>query len=196
MLTINDRTMLGAVAGLAGNVAKNAVGLVLQDMKLMELGAPTRAAGMFIAPHKVGTPKGRAVGLISDNLIAVVLGVAMVYLLSISGRDKAVLKGMASGQTMWTTLYGVLATMGATKIYPLSPKSHLSAFVSHTFFGLVTALVASELGDRRLFDGSIPLTASPLDRPARLSASRTRTSPSRTSSAQASGRLGAARRGS
>lgn len=162
MLTISDRTMLGAVAGLAGNAVKNAVGMVLQDLKLMELGGPTRAAGMFIAPHKVSTPRGKAVGWIADNLIAVALGVAMVYLLSITGRDKAALKGMASGQTMWTTLYGVLATMGATKIYPLTPKTHLSAFFDHTLFGLVAALVASKLGDPRLFNGSIPLTASPL----------------------------------
>jgi hypothetical protein len=98
MASIKDRLILGLIAGLGGNIAKTIVGETAKKLKLAEIDGPEKAAGMLIPPYKIADPKGKAVGYIADNIIAGILGVVTVYALSLSGRDKAVLKGALSGQ--------------------------------------------------------------------------------------------------
>lgn len=154
---IRDRVLLGVVSGLAGGIVKNTLGLLLVKRKLAEYGGPSRAAGMLVPAHKITTPKGKLVGLLADTTISGLLGVLSVYTLSLSGKDKAALKGaMISGATAWTVLYGVLGTMGATRIQSPQPKTVLCEFLEHTLYGAVAASTAAYLGDEDLFDGKIP----------------------------------------
>lgn len=162
MVRIKDRLLLGVVAGLGGNVAKSIIVKVAQKFKLAEFNGSTKAAGMLVPPHKIAEPTGRVIGHITDNIIACILGVGTVFMLSITGKDKAVLKGALTGQAMWCGLYGMLATMGATKINPGSTKTVLSEFIGHTAYGAVTAGLAEKLGDPGLFNGTIPLSTSPV----------------------------------
>jgi hypothetical protein len=156
-MRIRDRIVLGAVSGLAANAVKLLTAKTAMRLDWAELHGPLRAAGMLIPPHNVTQPKGLAVGYLADAVIAVVLGVLTVYMLSVTGKDRAVLKGAISGQVFWTALYGVLGTFGATNVRPELPETYLTAFLDHTLFGAVAATVASKLGHPDLFDGTIPL---------------------------------------
>ncbi|MEW6424536.1 MAG: hypothetical protein AB1523_07275 [Bacillota bacterium] len=160
MPKIKDRMILGVIAGLGGNAAKLLICALLKRAKWVESMGPERAAGMLVSPHRVTQPEGRVVGFLADGVIACMLGIATVYALSIMGKDKAVIKGAIAGKMMWTTLYGMLGNLGATKIEPVSPKTVLSEFLGHTAFGVLTACLAAGLGDPGLFDGRIPLGAS------------------------------------
>lgn len=159
MAKIKDRLILGAIAGLGGNIAKNIIVKTAKKLKWAEVDGAEMAAGMLIPPYRIADPEGKVVGYIADNIIAGMLGVATVYTLSLSGKDKAVLKGVFTGQAAWAILYGLLTTMGATKVHSVSPKSVLSEFAGHTAFGALTAYLATKLGDPGLFTGKIPLTA-------------------------------------
>jgi hypothetical protein len=161
-MKISDRLMLGFVAGLGGNIAKLAIGTLAQRLNISEIDGPGIAAGMLTPAYKLISPEGKAVGILADSVIAGLLGVGTVYMLSITGKDKALLKGALTGQVMWQSLYGVMATMGATKVQPFSPKTVLTEFVSHTAYGTVAAAIAVKLGDDKLFTGAAPLNASPL----------------------------------
>lgn len=96
----------------------------------------------------------------ADSVVAGLVGVVTVYVLSITGQDRAKLKGALTGQTVWTALYGVLGTMGATKVYPVSPGTVLSEFAAHSAYGAVTTFLATKLGDPGLFNGELPISAS------------------------------------
>ena len=161
MVKIKDRLILGAVAGLGGNLAKLAIERIAMKMNLAELSGPERAAGMLVAGHKTATTEGKIVGCITDSIISVVLGTATVYALSVAGKDKAVIKGALIGKVAWTGLYGMLATMGATKVGPVGPKTVLSELVAHTTYGVTTAYIATKFGDPGLFSGQVPLSKSP-----------------------------------
>jgi hypothetical protein len=157
MTKMQDRVLLGVLAGLGGGLVKNAVSELLIRRNLAEYGGPARAAGMLVPAHKITTPRGRLVGWLADTTICGMLGVASVYALSFTGKEKAPLKGaLIGGITAWTALYGALGTMGVTQVQDAAPKTVLSEFLSHAVYGAVTASIATTLGDEGLFNGQIP----------------------------------------
>ncbi len=128
MIKIKDRMILGVVAGLGANAVKLAISSVFQKLNWSEIGGPERAAGMLIPPHLLLKNLGKLVGYLADAAVAGLIGSVSVYAFSFFGKDKAVLKGALAGQATWTFLYGVLGTMGATKVAPVGPKTVLTEF--------------------------------------------------------------------
>lgn len=153
---IRDRVLLGVLSGLGGGAVKNVISEFLISRGLTEYGGPARAAGMLVPAHKITTKRGRLVGWIADATISGILGVACVYALSATGKEKAPLKGaLISGGAAWTALYGALGAMGMTQVQDPAPKTVLSEFLVHTVYGAVTATIATYLGDEGLFKGNI-----------------------------------------
>lgn len=160
MPKMRDRLLLGIVSGVVGGAAKNLVGFMLARNRVTEFSGPERASGMLLPAHKVITPQGTLVGWLADTAVAGLLGVVSVYVLSMTGKEKAALKGaLTTGGVAWMGLYGALGTMGATRVQAMQPSTVLSEFVSHTIFGAVTATTAAYLGHEDLFNGNIPLVA-------------------------------------
>ncbi|MEW6182574.1 MAG: hypothetical protein AB1500_05270 [Bacillota bacterium] len=160
-MRIKDRLILGAVTGLLGNIPKLALIAIAKRFNWAIMDGPGKAAGMLVPAHRIATPQGRLVGYLADATIAALLGVTTVYVLSATGKDRAVLKGALGGQAGWTGLYGVLTTMGATKVQAIGPRTVLAEFVAHTVFGAVAGWAAVKLGDEGLFTGRVPLSAAP-----------------------------------
>ncbi len=160
MAKIEDRLLLGAIAGLGGNILKLSILEIAKRLKWAEFNGTDAATGILLPAHKVAEPKGKLVGILGDATIAGVLGVTITYVLSITGKDKALFKGASSGMFMWTALYGAMGSIGLTKVKPSSPKTVLSQFIGHAAFGAVAAALATQLGDPSLFTGKIPLKAS------------------------------------
>ena len=157
MEKFRDRILLGVLCGLGGGLVKNALSEILTRNDFTEYAGPSRAAGMLVPAHKITTPRGRLVGWIADTTISGMLGVASVYTLSLTGKEKAPLKGaLVCGAMAWTALYGVLGTMGATEVQHPQPKTVLSEFFVHTVYGAVVAATAAYLGDEDLYNGKIP----------------------------------------
>ncbi len=164
-MKIKDKFLLGVVSGFIGNIPKIILGKTLIKLGLAEIDDTHRAASILIPPYKLADPKGKAIGWLSDSGIASMLGVAFVYGLSITGNNKATMKGAMAGQAMWTVLYGALGSLGLTKVKPVSPKTVLSEFLVHTVYGATTAFVANKLADPDLFSGKVPLIATPIAQP-------------------------------
>lgn len=165
MRKIKDRLLLGVVAGLGANLIKNGFGRIAKRKKWAEIDGAERAAGMLVPPHTLATTQGKVIGYIADSVIGGLLGVATVYALGVTGKNSAILKGALTGQATWTTLYGVLGTLGATKVSPVSPNTVITELVGHTVYGMATALLAVKLGDPGLYDGTIPMSAQQKNKP-------------------------------
>ncbi|MDI9420145.1 MAG: hypothetical protein QM399_08260 [Bacillota bacterium] len=160
MRKIRDRVLLGFISGLGGGAVKNAISAVLIKRGMAEYGGPARAAGMLVPAHNITTKRGRLVGWIADATICGILGVVCVYALSVTGKEKAPLKGaLIGGVAAWTALYGALGTMGVTQVQDPAPKTVLSEFFVHTVYGAATAAIATYLGDEDLYNGNIPWSA-------------------------------------
>lgn len=115
----------------------------------------------MLLPHTArATPIGRLVGYLADAMVAITTGVGITYGLSMTGGSRAALKGAIIGDAMWSYGYGALASLGATRVKDITPREALAEFVGHTIFGAVSGKVATCIGDKALFDGTIPLTSS------------------------------------
>jgi len=157
---IRDRLQLGVVAGLTGVVVKDLVGGLLSRAGWAEERGPQRAAGMLLPAYKIYTPLGRLAGWLADAAVGSLLGIASVYTLSFTGKDRAALKGLTTGALAWVGLYGVMGNIGATTVRPVQPKTVISEFINHAVYGVVTTATAAYLGDEQLFEGGIPWSAS------------------------------------
>src|SRR5690554_2284585 len=157
-MKINDRLILGTVCGLLANIPKAIISRIAMQHKLAEINGPEIAAGMFIPPHKLASPSGRFVGWLADFIIAGMLGISTVYMLSLTGKDRYIIKGILAGQAMWQAFYGLLGNFGASQVKAYSPNTVVTEAISHAVYGLVTTVAAIKLGDEKLFTGEIPLS--------------------------------------
>ena len=126
-------------------------------MGLGRINGPTIAASIFLPKYKakyIPTKKTRIIGVVGDMIIGAMLGVGSVYMLSATGKDNHLLKGAGAGHAAWTSLYDVLARMGASGVYPMDEDTNLNGLISHTVYGLVTSESAVRLGDESLFKPS------------------------------------------
>lgn len=150
-MKIKDRLIAGAIAGLGANLVKIAIEQTAVKMGLSKETGAKRAAGFFITARKFNTPQGKVLGFLADSTIAGFLGVFSSYLLTFTGKDYALLKGAAVGNISWSSMYGVLAQMGASKIKSNDPMTFLTSFISHTAFGITKFYIVTKITDPGLF---------------------------------------------
>lgn len=143
---VRDTFTLGMISGTIGNLVKD-----LSNYVLYKRGFTTeiyhRVAGsLFLAPEVTERPMGHLVGQLTDIMLGAGLGVPIVYMLKLTGRDKYALKGMAAGIGGWLILYGLMGSGGLVNTRRSDPKTIFSGFLNNTLYGVATAYAAMKLG--------------------------------------------------
>jgi len=154
MRKIKDPIVLGIVSGVLGNCAKMAGNFFNRHvLSKSDTTYPEIAAGLFMSKKQRNRPIGNLVGLLADFSIGTSLGIPLVYMLRYTGKDMAALKGLGLGHFAWISMYGFLGGgLGNKKgVFPLDAGTNMSAFINHSWYGLVASLAASNLGDPSLF---------------------------------------------
>ncbi|WP_461570293.1 hypothetical protein [Thermincola ferriacetica] len=153
LFKIKDRFLLGVVAGLAGNTIKMAIDEISIKKKISQRSFRETAAGVWVSNRKEALNiKGQILGGLLDFGMGMLGGIASVSLLSKTGRDHIITKGITSGIAMGSLITFVLGTLPINQIRPKDAASNLSYMVSHAAYGLVTTTVAAKLGHPSLFD--------------------------------------------
>ncbi|NLX90178.1 MAG: hypothetical protein GXZ07_01055 [Firmicutes bacterium] len=153
-MKIKDPLVLGAIAGAIANLAKllgNEFGM--KTLKISQASYPEMAAGLFMTKKERRKPVALVVGTLADLTIGGIMGVPLVYILRYTGRDFAPIKGIGYGLFAWVLLYGALGRFLGTKssIFPLSSTTSLSAYINHSIYGAIAAVLTAKLGDPSLF---------------------------------------------
>ncbi|MDT3699044.1 MAG: hypothetical protein RO469_06410 [Thermincola sp.] len=152
MFKIKDRVTLGVVAGLAGNLVKSVIDEVSTKKKISQRSFRGTAAGAWVSKKESTNINGQILGGLLDFGMGSLGGVGSVYLLSKTGKDHLVTKGLLSGITMGSLITFALAAVQSNKAKPKDAASNLSYMVSHAAYGLVTTFVAAKLGDQSVYD--------------------------------------------
>lgn len=153
MFKIKDRVALGVIAGLCGNLVKTAIDEISLRKKISQQSFRETASGLWVSSQKeASNVKGQILGGLLDFGMSTLGGIGTVYLLSKTGRDQLVTKGLVSGVTLGSTITALLSAFPQNKARPKDAASNLSYMVSHATYGLVTTLVAAKLGDSSLYD--------------------------------------------
>ncbi len=162
-MKIKDRMLLGTVSGVIGNLAKEmAAGILIRNGR-GNLSGPDMAAGIFLNRRQMlyKRRKNKLVGVITDNAIGAMLGVLNTYMLSYTGKDYYLLKGLGCGHLAWVSLFGLLTKMGGSSKHPMSVDDNFNSFISHGVYGLVTNLAIVQLGDEGLFKPNASVLGTP-----------------------------------
>ena len=136
-----DSVVMGALAGLAGNLAKEFIVWPMYFLGWVHYPFVFLAASFFVDRSSIRNPLALAKGFITDYAIAAILGIALLYLLRRTGKDYALFKGLLLGLFVHIGLYGLVMALRATRITILTPLPNLLLVIPHVVFGMVAAWV-------------------------------------------------------
>lgn len=141
------------LAGIAGNTVKTAIDEVSMRKKVSQRSFRETAAGVWVSKRKEATSlKGQILGGLFDFGMSSMGGIGITYLLSKTGRDHILPKGIVSGVTIGSTITALLSAFPNNKVKPKDAASNLSYMFAHAVYGVVAAAVVAKAGDPTLFD--------------------------------------------
>lgn len=152
MNKIKDRVILGTVCALI-----TAIPVKLTNGLEYRLGLTdeqyNQTGSSLILPESVAKSNSiasKVIGAFVNNTMVGVSGVLMSYLLSVTGRDQAIVKGAGFGAVEWIGIWGISAKLGL-KVKSKKPLTHILSFIDHVIFGAGTAWLIAKVGDDSLF---------------------------------------------
>lgn len=151
MQKINDRFIGGIISGILANLVKEAIEWSAYGLGITKEVGSEKAAGFFLPKNEVKTTLGRAIGITADNGIAAFFGLVDVYLMTYTGKDYALAKGMSIGNASWSAAYGILSRMGASTKVSMDAKTTIVSWLAHTAFGVAKSYIVLKICDPKLF---------------------------------------------
>ena len=139
MLTLIDRTVIGAASGILGGIALilslNFFGLFFPAAPLVIL----LVGKLFISANQINIFGGQAIAYIAHFTVSALLGIIFINLFRVTGKDWAITKGAIFGLAVWLFLSGGVVNM--LKLAPNKPDIPvaLALLISHLVFGIVTS---------------------------------------------------------
>jgi hypothetical protein len=126
-------------------------------LKISKRSFRSTAAGVWLpSKSEANTPQGQTLGIFLDLGTGLLGGVGAVELLTATGRDQVIAKGIFSGIAYGSIITALLSAFRTNKIQPKDAFSNLSYMVDHSVYGLVTMAVAANLGDDSVYTEKWP----------------------------------------
>lgn len=153
MNKITDRQTLGLYSGLMGGIFMMAFDWISYSAGFSKRLYSETAAGVWVNKrNQTRTLSGHLLGTIMTLALCMLGGTAKVNLLSKSGRDKIVSKGLWFGVSFGAIITGLTSGFVMNKVKPKDANSNLSYVAASAIYGLITTLAISKLGHDSLFD--------------------------------------------
>jgi len=150
---IKDRLYLGGIAGLVGGLCMVIIDRVSYIMGFSKRLYAETASGVWVgSKRQAKSLSGQVFGTLMTLTLAMMGGAAKVCILSKSGRDKVIPKGLMFGISFGAIITGLTSGFAMNKVRPKDASSNLSYAFASSIYGIVTALLISKLGDDSLFD--------------------------------------------
>ncbi len=160
MVKIKDRILLGTLGGTLSAFAARILNRINYNKGLTDIRYNQLAAHLMLPKSKTKTTSGILLGAIVNNINVAANGVMLTYILSATGKDHAILKGMGAGAFSWVVVDGLVAShvLKVKSGKPIGPIVHLA---EHLFYGALCATFITQFGDDSLFP---PKEEKPLER--------------------------------
>ena len=151
MRKLDDRIMLGLLVGIISNIPKT-----LSNEYFYRKGIEKRrfgdiVAGIFLPKYRLISKKSTIFGIFGELVISSFMGIPLVYLLSYTGKDKATIKGLATGLFGFGFLRGIFANVGIGRNYPKDVLTNVMMSWSSSLWGITAGLITPFLGNSELF---------------------------------------------
>ena len=156
---INDRILLGLVIGLTANIPKTLWNEYFYRKGIEKRRFGDLVAGIFLPYNRARSKKGTIFGFLGDMCVSNFLGILLVYLISFTGKDKAIIKGCLTGLLGFGLFRGILARIGIVATYPKDVATNAMMSFSSSLWGIIAGLLVPLIGHKDLFEPS-PLVLS------------------------------------
>lgn len=150
MFKIKDRILLGLISGILAGVPGRIINKFIYKKGLTDIRYNPMAAELFLPKKASKTQGGVLLGLIVNNINVAVNGVGLAYLLSATGKDHKLLKGMGTGAFLWIMIDGIMGSQ-MLKIKSSKPLGPAIRLLDHLLYGALCSTLITQLGDERLF---------------------------------------------
>lgn len=108
------------------------------------------ASKIFFDKKNSKTIPGQMLSTIINFINCGLTGVFLTYILSCTGKDKAVVKGAGVWTMLWILINGLLSKT-VLKVKTKKPLSPFLSLFDHSFMGALNAFIIIKLGDGSLF---------------------------------------------
>lgn len=150
MRKIKDRLVLGAIAGMVTSLPIQIFDALMHENGITDLSYAYSASRIFLTKKKTKTLPGKAVSAIVNFANSSTVATAITYILSLTGKDYALLKGAGIGTMMWVGIGGLMSSIGL-KIKSKRPITPLILLGQHIIFGVMCSYIIIKLGDNSIF---------------------------------------------
>lgn len=143
--------MLGVASGIIGSLPFRFINNWENKLGLTDLKYSERAASVFAGGKKSENLLiNQFMGRFINDFFVSSTGVAVSYLLSLTGRDYAMLKGIGVTATQWLVLTSLFSATGITA--KSKTKWGEALFLAdHILYGALVGKMVSKFGDESLF---------------------------------------------
>ena len=150
MIKIKDRVLHGIVTGIISGTPDTLLNLLQYRIGITDIKYSNMGANLFFPKNLIHNRLAQLTGMVANLILIGTAGVMYTFLLSLTGRDKALVKGIGFGFSLWVFVLGIGNKMGLIdKIKnPLSP---LLSLIDHVIFGTLLGLIAPSLADQSMF---------------------------------------------
>lgn len=151
-MKIEDRITLGMISGVLAGIPDAIVNTLEHKAGLTDLTYGRMGAHIFLPQDKSHRPESLAAGYAANAAMTGMAGILFTYLLSATGRDHAILKGIGMGLGFWMLIYGLGGKLGLTA-KPKEQQAPLLSLLDHILFGSLLGLITPKLAADSLLPG-------------------------------------------
>ncbi|MBM7623360.1 hypothetical protein [Sporohalobacter salinus] len=134
------------MSGVLCNLPKIILMGIFKYTGLIKYSFAQMSAGVFIREDALSNPFSLAIGVVSDFAVASLLGILLVYIMRITGKDYPISKGVLYGIMIHIVVYGVAKTLNITSVELLNPLANFIVLFPNIIFGIFNALFIERYG--------------------------------------------------
>jgi hypothetical protein len=150
MRKIKDRIILGTITGIISSAPLQIIDALIYRHGITDLPFVYLASKIFLTKKKTKTTAGKAISSLVNFANSSFISTTITYMLSLTGKDRALIKGAGFGILMWIFIAGLLSNLGLN-IKSRRPVTPLIYLGEHIVFGALCSYFITKLGDNSLF---------------------------------------------
>lgn len=150
MKKFKDRITLGAVAGILASIPLQVFATLTHKYKITDVSYYYSASALFLNKDKTDTLGGKLISILVTCFGTGATGSFIAYLLSLTGKDNAMLKGAGVGAMQWIGMTGLLANKGLN-VRSKRTITPLIGLFEHLSHGALCGYLITRMGDESLF---------------------------------------------
>lgn len=150
MNRIKDRITLGIISGILCKIPFRCMNALEYHLGLVDIKYGHMESSIFLPDNKAKTREGEIISMLTNSVASCVGGVMLTYILSITGKDRSILKGLGLGAVFWILMFGISPKIGIMK-QSKKPIAPILSFFDHIVAGGLCSYIIAKLGDDSLF---------------------------------------------